>query len=120
MTHPADRLSAYLDGELGADEAAGVVAHLGGCEPCRRELADVVEARASVRGLPMLDLPADLGPDSAAVGARRRVRTWVGVAAAAAAIAVAVALGAPETVPVADLLGPHTELAQLGAAGVAP
>jgi anti-sigma factor RsiW len=37
--HPLERISAYADGELDADEARGVEAHLGACTECARELA---------------------------------------------------------------------------------
>ena len=42
--HVHERLSAYLDRELGAAESASVAAHLGDCEPCRQHL----EALATV------------------------------------------------------------------------
>jgi anti-sigma factor RsiW len=37
--HPLERISAYADGELSADEARGVEAHLAVCTECTRELA---------------------------------------------------------------------------------
>lgn len=48
MTHPTERLSEYLDGELGPDERAEVEAHLGQCEACRQVMAELrgVVARA--------------------------------------------------------------------------
>lgn len=36
--HPRDRLSEYLDDELGLEERASVDRHLAGCEDCRTEL----------------------------------------------------------------------------------
>jgi anti-sigma factor RsiW len=38
-THPLERISAYADGELDAEEVRGVEAHLAGCTECARELA---------------------------------------------------------------------------------
>ena len=38
-THPLERISAYADGELDANEARGVEAHLAVCTECTRELA---------------------------------------------------------------------------------
>lgn len=37
--HPLERISAYADGELDAEDARGVEAHLRGCTECTRELA---------------------------------------------------------------------------------
>ena len=37
--HPLERISAYADGELDAEEARGVEAHLAACTECSRELA---------------------------------------------------------------------------------
>jgi anti-sigma factor RsiW len=38
-THPQEALSAYADGELTAEEARRIEAHLDGCTECARELA---------------------------------------------------------------------------------
>src|SRR5207245_1292180 len=42
-THPVEQeeVMAYLDGELPADRAAGVAAHLDGCAECRALAADL-------------------------------------------------------------------------------
>ena len=37
MSHPGQRLSALIDGELGEAERDRVLAHLAGCQPCRQE-----------------------------------------------------------------------------------
>ncbi len=37
MSHPGQRLSALVDGELSETERDRVLAHLAGCPPCRRE-----------------------------------------------------------------------------------
>lgn len=38
-THPTEMISAYADGELSADDAARVEAHLESCTECTRDLA---------------------------------------------------------------------------------
>ncbi|HXY94053.1 MAG TPA: zf-HC2 domain-containing protein, partial [Acidimicrobiia bacterium] len=53
-----DFLSGYLDGELTADERAGVEAQLATSAELRAELADVTAARDAVRGLPRREAPA--------------------------------------------------------------
>ena len=58
MTHPGDLLSAYLDGELAPEEAAGVDAHLAGCDECRAELNALDGVRSGLRSLPLLEPPA--------------------------------------------------------------
>lgn len=92
MSHQAELLSAMLDGELSEAEAGWVASHLDGCGQCRSELEDLASARAAVRGLPMLDLPDDIGP-----GEPRVTRLWprgVAVAAMSVAAAAVVAIGA--------------------------
>ncbi|MGE5134786.1 MAG: zf-HC2 domain-containing protein [Gemmatimonadota bacterium] len=37
MSHPGQRLSALIDGELGEAERDRVLAHLAGCQPCRED-----------------------------------------------------------------------------------
>ena len=58
MNHADELLSALLDGQLAADEAAEVRAHVAGCDDCARELDDVRQARRLVRELPAVDPPA--------------------------------------------------------------
>lgn len=55
-------LSAYLDGELRGNEPAVVAHHLESCPECVGVLEAVREARAAVRALPMLDVPALVAP----------------------------------------------------------
>lgn len=100
LSHPDDRLSALLDGELPAAEAARVQAHVIACADCSAELAAVRDARAAVRSLPAVEPPAgfleallatgrhDDDPHEAAgvvlfSGTRRLV--WANVVAAAVA-----------------------------------
>jgi hypothetical protein len=56
--HAGDLLSALLDGELGAEDAAAVRAHVGECTDCSRELDDVRIARRLVRELPAAEPPS--------------------------------------------------------------
>jgi anti-sigma factor RsiW len=58
MTHPGDALSALLDGQLGADDAAAVRTHVESCAECARELEGVREARRLLRELPAVEPPA--------------------------------------------------------------
>ena len=58
LLHPEDALSALLDGELSAAEAAVVRAHVVSCADCSAELDAVREARAALRSLPAIEPPA--------------------------------------------------------------
>jgi len=96
VTHPGDLLSAYVDGESPAAERRMIDGHLDECASCRSELAVLVEARAAVRTLPVLDMEAPRRPG------RRLLRpsvAWAfsGVAAVALALGLAFAPGEPET-----------------------
>ena len=48
-----ERLSAYLDGELGEGERAALERHLPTCERCQRALDELREVRALLRAMPM-------------------------------------------------------------------
>jgi hypothetical protein len=94
MTHRHEFLSAMLDGELSESESAWVAEHLDECGQCRTELDDLASARAAVRSLPMLDLPADIGPLADVVPGPWLRRVALGAASVAALAVVAVgALG---------------------------
>jgi anti-sigma factor RsiW len=54
-----DLLSAYVDGELDADTHAAVEARLGRSPAWRAVLAEIQAAKAAVRALPAVDLPAE-------------------------------------------------------------
>ena len=56
--HPGDLLSAWLDGELTAAEAASIAAHLDRCPACAAEREEVDASRTALRALPMLEPPA--------------------------------------------------------------
>ena len=65
--HPGELLSAWLDGELAAAEAAVVASHVEACAVCAAERDEVEAGRAAVRGLPFLDPPAGVLEASPAV-----------------------------------------------------
>ena len=60
-----ERLSAYLDGEVGADEAYALQAHLDSCDSCAAEFADLRMASAALAELPEVEVPRSfaLTPD---------------------------------------------------------
>lgn len=89
MNHPSELLSAYLDGEVTDAERRSVTGHVGDCDVCQTELADLHYARSALRSLPVLDLPPgilDDGQSAEVIPMVRRTRVW---AAAAAAVVVA-------------------------------
>jgi Putative zinc-finger len=93
--HLGERLSAFLDGELIADERAEVEAHLRQCAACARELEELGAVDAMARELPVQAPPGYFealpGRVRSRVRARRRPRpVMVWMATAAAAILVAV------------------------------
>lgn len=63
------RLHAYADGELAADEARVVEAHLETCAACRAELAQIRELKAALRTLDF----SEMAPDGLARDIQRRV-----------------------------------------------
>ena len=110
--HPADLLSALVDGELTSREEEGVRAHLNGCADCRRELQYISEARSLVRDLPPVDPP--FGFYERMLRPRHRwARAGVAALTGAAAVSVAVmAFAAPREATVsphvARLVDTHT------------
>ena len=105
MTHPAEFLSAFLDGEIGDAKRREVEEHLGSCAACRAELEDLNSARMAVRSLPVVDVPAGLmlldEEPADVVQMTRRPPVWI---AAAAAAILALFIG------IATLLAPPTTL----------
>lgn len=66
-----ERLSEYLDGELGAEECAALERHLSECLGCRRILAELREVVARADALPDREPASDLWPSIAAqIGVR--------------------------------------------------
>lgn len=106
MTHLDELLSVYLDGETTPAEATRVQTHLKDCLRCRRRLADLNDARAAVRSLPLLELPVPLAAGPQVPPVHRRRRVWLGAAAAAAAAVIAVstlATPAPDPLDLSDV-----------------
>lgn len=127
-SHLGDLLSAYLDGELQADDRNRVAAHLQGCDLCRSELEIASDARAAVRSLPTLELPVLLLPaDVARIAERERLGWRITAAVAAVALVAAVGIARlaapdPQQVTPPQLAQVHlarTNGAALGATGMA-
>ncbi len=55
--HEGDRLSAFLDDELGDRDAMVVTRHLARCDGCTDELEQLRSLRAALRGLPGVQTP---------------------------------------------------------------
>lgn len=112
-----EQLSAYLDGELEAEERMALEAHLVGCAACQLALAELRQTRKLLRALPQPALPRSFTlpvPEAAhASGARAattprparsgqwvaRAAQWMGGIAAAAGLVLllggALAAGSP-------------------------
>ncbi len=86
-------LSAYLDGELGADERLRVEAHLADCGRCRALLSDLRRVKRLVA-----ELPLEAPPRPITVG-QRRPRRLPELAALAALVAGLLLLGADLLMP---------------------
>lgn len=57
-SHPSDvELLEYVEGDLDETAAAGIRAHVAGCEECARELAEAERARKLLHAAPPLRLP---------------------------------------------------------------
>jgi len=54
---PGDRLSAFLDDELGDEDALRAARHVAACERCLGELAALRATRDALRALPSLQAP---------------------------------------------------------------
>jgi len=66
-----DRLSGYVDGELGAEERAGVERHVAACAECGRELDDLKATIGRLRAMPRAAAPASMAAAVAGgIGAR--------------------------------------------------
>jgi anti-sigma factor RsiW len=91
--HVRDRLSAYLDGELGADDREAVEAHLDGCPGCDRYLEELRAVDAAALEVPVEAPPGYFDTFPARVRARlpsprsRRPPVWIWAAAAVFAFA---------------------------------
>ena len=116
--HPADALSALLDGELSPQEEAAVQAHLVTCMTCRHEMEAVGVARLWMRALPPVEPPFGLYERMLMPyrpGRRRVAMAFVGAAAAVAAVLVSVAPAPQQQVDpsVATLIEAHATSASV-------
>jgi len=115
---PDELLSAYLDGEVTAEERAAVEAHLATSDAARQLLSELQSLRSDMGALPRAKVAADFSDrvvqaavaakaasQPVAVPARPARRRWMVVAAAVAATAacllVAVQFWGPDSPPVA-------------------
>lgn len=87
--HPDELLSAFLDDELREADALRVTRHLDGCAVCLAELDGLRDARAALRGLPDIALPASMfaSVPQVAATAESSVRSRVAVAGVAVGVA---------------------------------
>jgi len=105
MSHVADRLQAFLSGDLPHGAREQVDAHLAGCPACREERDLLLAARALIAPLPPRDPRAGFAARVALAARDRRPREfwrWLrfasgGIAAAAVAVAAAVLLIPPQS-----------------------
>ncbi len=100
--HPAEALSALLDGELTSDEEAQVQAHLVACLTCRHEMETVRVARLWVRALPPVEPPFGLYERMLLPYRPARRRLAMAFAGAAAVVAAVLVSIAPAPQPVVD------------------
>ena len=94
--HEEERLSAFLDDELGDDDALRVTRHLAACDRCLGELEELRSTRSALRGLPLVDPPPVLFERVATAAASydvsiRRTRRGARAAPAGAALRAAAA-----------------------------
>jgi anti-sigma factor RsiW len=52
-----DRMEAFIDDDVTADESAAIKRHLDHCDACAEELEHALETLAALRALPELDVP---------------------------------------------------------------
>lgn len=90
-----ERLSAYLDGEVSADDRTALEAHLPGCAQCQHELAALRQTRALLATLPAPSLPRSfmLPAEPARIAGGSREPAWSRPAQALGSIAAMVGLG---------------------------
>jgi anti-sigma factor RsiW len=81
-----DHLSAWLDGELALEVAAGVARHLESCAGCRRELAQLEALEQALGSLPEAALPPGLPEKVRARLPRPPRRGWQSLALAASLV----------------------------------
>lgn len=106
--HYGASLSAYLDGELSADDYRRVFHHVQDCPECRFELYELDAARTAIRSLPgleppdFLDLRRDDGSPSRLLRPGKLVAAVVG-AAAVVVLAVGISTSSDDPASSVDL-----------------
>ena len=98
--HYGPELSAFLDGELTADEQTLIVKHLQTCTDCLLELQDLDAARTAVRSMPGVE-PAEPIAPKLPVRQQRTSLKRLGIAAAAAIGAIVIAFNMASSGPTA-------------------
>ncbi len=86
-------LSAYLDGELPADEMKEVSAHLKACGRCQQDMRELMRVNSFLANYADEPLPASLEAKLAAIGHKRRWLHWVRDLSLAASVAAALFFG---------------------------
>ncbi|MGO9395499.1 MAG: anti-sigma factor family protein [Desulfobaccales bacterium] len=112
-----DRLSAWLDGELAPEVAAGVARHVESCARCRRELAELEALEQALGSLPEAALPPGLPEKVRARLPRPRRRAWQSLALAASLV-LGILLGSTlgrDFYPLTQETGLESEVASLDA-----
>jgi negative regulator of sigma E activity len=79
-TYTTERLSAFVDGELSASEAAAVRAHAAGCPACSAALADLRALVTNARALEAPEPPPTLWPSIEGALERRERFAWLSIA----------------------------------------
>lgn len=108
MRHAGENISAYLDGEMRADEVRRFLEHLAGCGRCSAEVTALQGVRSAVRSLPMIELPRGLVPEADSVPTPLRRNRGLIAAVAAAVVAAVIGIAAlvtppPESISLEDL-----------------
>jgi anti-sigma factor RsiW len=112
-----DQLSAWLDGELAPEVAAGVARHLENCDGCRRELAQLEALEQALGSLPEAALPPGLPEKVRARLPRPPRRGWQSLALAASLV-LGILLGSAmgrDFYPLTQATGIEPEVASLDA-----
>jgi anti-sigma factor RsiW len=131
-SNTAERLSAFVDGELAPGEAAAVRAHAAGCATCTSAIAQLRALVANTRALDVPEPPPTLWPSIEGELERRERFAWLrispwrtfGVGALAGAVAVVLVLVALPAIRPAQsgppAAPPGAEMAAAQAAQVDP
>ncbi len=104
----SQRLVAWMDGELAANEAAAVEQHVQACEPCRGRIAAYEDVSRGFAAYYAATTQTALAPK-----AQRKLPLWVPIAAATAAAAVIVLLALlPHSAKSAPIPAPQAAVVQ--------